>query len=230
MDKVETNTAVPRGQNLSSLLRSSTMAIHGQVEGGDFMKKIFSGPLTEQDYYLYLWSLVQVYESLENSMAEHQSEQNISPVYFKELLRMSSLQTDMEVWKSFQVEIPESLKKTVHAYCEYLQSLSAQNPSLLVAHAYVRYLGDLSGGQMIAKALGKKFVNSQGLHFYSFDQVHDIHEMKQAYRRGLDQIGSQSPDKVQALCEEAQKAFEWNGKVIQALSIASEGMANGATH
>jgi heme oxygenase len=61
-------------------------------------------------------------------------------------------------------------------YIQHLQELSeAVDPSPLLAHAYVRYLGDLSGGQVIrrrvAKAYGLEADGGSGLRFYDFKEL-----------------------------------------------------------
>lgn len=49
---------------------------------------------------------------------------------------------------------------TAGLYVTRLTALIHKEPLLLLAHAYVRYLGDLSGGQML---LGVEFADSMGL-------------------------------------------------------------------
>ena len=63
-----------------------------------------------------------------------------------------------------------------------------------MAHAYVRYLGDLSGGQYIAARLRKAFdlEREEGLLFYKFqlDNVEEssqIGAIKEWYRAGMDE-------------------------------------------
>ena len=47
------------------------------------------------------------------------------------------------------------------------------DPVSFVAHHYVRYLGDLSGGQIIARRLAPVY-DGLGLRFYSFGEISDI--------------------------------------------------------
>ena len=68
--------------------------------------------------------------------------------------------------------------------------------SRLLAHAYVRYLGDLSGGQFIRRKLAKTYglEDGQGLTFYEFGKLGgesgisglgDMKKIKEWYRDGM---------------------------------------------
>jgi heme oxygenase (biliverdin-producing, ferredoxin) len=67
---------------------------------------------------------------------------------------------------------------------------------LLLSHAYVRYLGDLSGGQIIRKRLVKAYDlpgTGDGVRFYIFSDGNgkqadpkEIKELKEWFRGGMD--------------------------------------------
>ena len=55
-----------------------------------------------------------------------------------------------------------------------------------MAHAYVRYLGDLSGGQMMGRSVAKTYdAGEAGTNFYNFKDVADVNGRKNAYRAVL---------------------------------------------
>ena len=83
-------------------------------------------------------------------------------------------------------------------YTSRLRALaSARDPAPLLAHAYVRYLGDLSGGQVIrrrvARAYGLEDDGGAGVSFYEFAKlgggagatVGDMKKIKEWYRDGM---------------------------------------------
>ena len=82
-------------------------------------------------------------------------------------------------------------------YAGRIASLSASpEPAPLLAHAYVRYLGDLSGGQVIrrrvARAYGLEEDNGAGVAFYEFKlggggsaSIGDMKKIKEWYREGM---------------------------------------------
>ena len=96
---------------------------------------------------------------------------------------------------------------------------SAQTaPELLVGHHYTRYLGDLSGGQIL-KNIAQKAMNNptdDGLHFYVFPEIADEKAFKTTYRSAMDAlpIDQSTADRI---VEEANQAFHLNMKMFQEL-------------
>ena len=85
-------------------------------------------------------------------------------------------------------------------YISRIQHLSddASDPAPLLAHSYVRYLGDLSGGQVIRRRVIKSYNlaedgDSRGTQFYEFKQlggtksasVGDMRKVKDWFREGI---------------------------------------------
>jgi hypothetical protein len=61
--------------------------------------------------------------------------------------------------------------------------------TLKVAHAYTRYLGDLSGGQVLARVARKTYgleKGGAGTQFYEFDNIENKNGYKKGYRARLD--------------------------------------------
>ena len=86
-----------------------------------------------------------------------------------------------------------------------------QFPYLLLAHHYTRYIGDLSGGQILCK-IAKSALNppaGEGLNFYEFPEIHDAKEWKTNYRAILDVLNLNQSQK-NAIFAEANYAFRLN--------------------
>merc|ERR1711934_403389 len=84
-------------------------------------------------------------------------------------------------------------------------------PELLVGHHYTRYMGDLSGGQIL-KNIAQKAMNmngDDGLRFYVFDDIADEKAFKTTYRSTMDElpIDQATADRIVG---EANKAFHLN--------------------
>jgi len=202
---------------LSALFRNATQAAHKNVEAGLFIKKIFSGAVTREEYHLYSQALAGLYGALEKSLGENREHPGVSRIYFPELLRCEPLHQDLKEWHGAETRLPASLKREIEEIRGYLEQLGQQDPLLLVAHAYVRYLGDLSGGQALARGLARRFPEERGFSFYAFPKVGNLDAMKNLYRQRLDEIGRLNPDRCAALAQEAVDAFELNNRLFSAI-------------
>jgi heme oxygenase len=104
---------------------------------------------------------------------------------------------------------------------ERIKTISSERPELLVAHAYTRYLGDLSGGQLLKK-IAQRAMNlpdGKGLAFYEFDQVEDEQEFKQNYKKALDSLPLDST-LAENIVAEANVSFTMNMKMFQELETS----------
>ena len=116
------------------------------------------------------------------------------------------------------------------AYAQRLQALShAQSPAQapaqslsLVAHVYVRYLGDLHGGQilkrLVARSLG--LVGDSGTHFYAFGDETQVLALRQGLRLALGSLGLNSADS-DAVVTEARWAFVQHQQLFTELADAA---------
>lgn len=161
-------------------------------------------------------SLYFVYEALEEEIECNKENPVFSPIYFPlELHRKSALEEDLEYfygpqWRK-KIIFPQSIKN----YVERLHHIGRNEPELLVAHAYTRYLGDLSGGQVLKKIAQKALqlpATGEGLAFFTFDNVTNATKFKQLYRSRMNSLDVNSAIKKRIL-EEAKTAFLLNVKV-----------------
>ena len=85
----------------------------------------------------------------------------------------------------------------------------------MLGHHYTRYLGDLSGGQIL-KGIAKKSLKlgDEGLAFYEFDKIDDNKVFKERYRSVLNSIDLTESEK-NAIIVEANYAFRLNMYMFQ---------------
>jgi heme oxygenase len=84
----------------------------------------------------------------------------------------------------------------------------------------VRYLGDLSGGQMVGRTVAQTYrLGRDGVTFYSFDRIDDPRAYKVAYRSRLDALPFPE-ETLAALVAESQLAFRLNAAVFSELGAA----------
>jgi heme oxygenase len=87
-----------------------------------------------------------------------------------------------------------------------------------VAHFYTRYLGDLSGGQILkniaVKAMGLN--DGRGVAFYAFDAIPDEKVFKNEYRHAMNQLPIDEAT-AQSIVDEANDAFHKNMDLFKEL-------------
>lgn len=230
--------------DVATLLRLGTQEDHEKAQhwfGARLLTGV-GGRLTKESYIRYLIILWHVYATLENALDTHCSDPIIFPTYNPRLLsRQASLsadiayflQTSESEWKDhpFASSFMRKLPSEAMEYTACLQSASLSPPKLL-AHAYVRYLGDLSGGQIIKRNIRKVFELSDddisGVQMYQFEKLEggghatigDIRTIKTWYRDGLNNsIGDDLPKKA-ILVEEARHVYRLNRGILSLLQEA----------
>lgn len=86
------------------------------------------------------------------------------------------------------------------------------DPVLLVAHSYTRYMGDLSGGQILKKVAQRALklpASGEGLNFYQFEGITSQRGFKQLYRSRMNELELDLEAK-QRIVNESNRAFEFN--------------------
>lgn len=170
-------------------LRELTSAKHSEIEAMPFTQYMLSGKISDEDYAKYLYQMIFVYEALEE-VASNTGILDDLPT----LPRYYRLQHDYE--ELVGQNIKHNIFPATKEYADYIKSLT--NVKDIIAHMYVRYMGDMAGGQQI-----KKLVPGSGS-FYDFDNMRDL-MMK--FRMKL------SDD----MAEEAIKAFNYNIAITRQL-------------
>jgi len=128
-----------------SNLRELTKDSHIAAERSPFVKVLFSGYINPELYAIYLKNQHSIYEILEVCAMPHGLFNGLP-----EIGRAAAINEDfLELWGADKEKQPPVLP-VVHDYVKYISSIK-DNPHRLMAHIYVRHMGDLSGGQMIAK-------------------------------------------------------------------------------
>ncbi|NXD09989.1 HMOX1 oxygenase, partial [Nothocercus nigrocapillus] len=218
-------------RDLSELMKEATKEVHEQAENTPFMKNFQKGQVSLHEFKMVTASLYFIYSALEEEIEHNKNNPVYAPVYFpSELHRKAALEKDLEYfygsnWKE-EIPCPEATQK----YVERLHYVGRKHPELLVAHAYTRYLGDLSGGQVLKKIAQKALQlpsTGEGLAFFTFDGVSNATKFKQLYRSRMNALEMDVATKKRVL-EEAKKAFLLNIQVFEALQeLVSESQENG---
>lgn len=187
---------------------------------------------------MMLWH---VYSALEEGLDKHKENTVLAPTYRPEVLRRAeALSLDIGYilgtpdWSGHPIhkQLEKAFPRPLTAYVNRLRYLATEGgeSSLLLAHAYVRYLGDLSGGQIIRRRIAKSYEfpkNGNGVRFYIFYAgkgepeagPSEMKELKEWYRAGMD-AGVGDDEKLKAaLVDEAILAFKLNQGLFTTLRV-----------
>ena len=120
-----------------------------------------------------------------------------------DLARTAALGHDLALVESVPAT-PDSAAAA--AWCAHLARLGTQAPHRLLAHAYVRYGGDLSGGQQLAPQ-ANAILAAQGLPALSFWKFcRPTIALKQALHEGFERLQLNAKEEEELL-DEAEAAF-----------------------
>lgn len=201
---------------LSTALHDSTMVAHGRAETASFITRLMSGNGTANGLVALLRQSLPVYEALEEACREGGADPRLSAILDPRLDRADALRADLATHAA-QGRVCDVVVATVEAYVAELHASEA-DPAALIGHHYVRYLGDLSGGQIIKTMVRRHYGIEEGLSFYEF-AIDKPKVYKDDYRAALDSLPLTAADRESALAA-ASRAFELNHRIFLDLEAA----------
>lgn len=216
-----TTTAPPQAEAapvpaLSLALREGTREQHGQAEGMAFVERLLAGDLDRAAYTDLAVQQLAIYTALEQAGAELRAAGGDHGLVFEELTRVPAIERDLAFlvgtdWPERVVFLPAT-----RAYAERLAACSS-DVATYAAHAYTRYLGDLSGGQVVKRMVQRHYgLTDEGVAFYDFPEIHKLKPFKDVYRERLDQLPLDAGQRA-AVVAEAQVAFSLNQRMFAEL-------------
>lgn len=206
--------------SFSKRLRVATAVSHRRAEKTIFVRGFLRGTASLPGYCRLLTDLYPVYVQMEKSLATlTQSHAQIALFDFPQLHRGASLERDLELiagprWREQWQPSPASL-----AYVERIKTVVSESPHQLIGHLYTRYLGDLSGGQILARIAGRSLglTIDRGLSFYHFSDIPNLAAMKTLFRSRLDEVALSAPHFEDSIINEANRAFDCNIAIFKTL-------------
>lgn len=208
--------SVPLGQRL----REATRTLHTEVERSGLMFKLLRGPLQRADYVALLRNLHAIYSALEGALARHAAHPQLSLLPLHTLVRCESLAQDLtHLHGAGWPQLP--LVPAAQQYVLHLEALAEQQPLALAAHAYVRYLGDLNGGQALKRVVAQRLAlpPDEAVSFYDFGPAEEVAALILRFRQALEQLAA---DEAQAasLVQEACAGFQRHRQLFEQLDTA----------
>lgn len=192
---------------LSAVLRARTRGAHDQAERSPYLSALAAGRVTALGLAALLSRLAPVYETLEQVGGQWATDPRVGGFVRPELHRTDRLRADLAhlTGSADVVRTPAA-----EAYAARVEQVGRTSAAGFVAHHCTRYLGDLSGGQVIRAALERSLgvSDGQGASFYAFPDVRPA-VLKQQYRQWLDQTPFTPTERAEVV-DEALVAYGLN--------------------
>ena len=215
--------------SLPTRLRDETRELHTAAERSRFMNTLLRGSMLRPAYCALLRNLHAIYAVLEPALTRHATDPVLAPVLTAAvrpaLWRSATLVADLQQLHGAGWAEAIALQATTERYLQRLHGLSATRPELLLAHAYVRYLGDLSGGQVLSRIVAGSLAGwtpsmaTAAVAFYDFGDAAQTLALTQAFRAGLNAVRVDAST-ADALVAEARLAFELHSALFDDLALA----------
>jgi heme oxygenase len=185
---------------------------HHQAEGMTFSKALLDGRAEPLQLAALIHALTPAYALLEAEAPALAAALGVRSIPWDALARTATLKHDLAVLSS----LPMAPVSAAETWLQELQLLARQAPHRLMAHVYVRYGGDLSGGQQLA-VQANAILSRHGLPgvtFWAFEG--DIQELKQGLHDGFEEMDLSEQEEAELL-EEAELAFQATQRLLAEL-------------
>jgi heme oxygenase len=204
--------------SLSDQFRLRTRLLHRHAERSGFIAQLLRGGASLRGYGLLLRNLLPVYEAMELALEARRTAPVFRGLAIPAVYRARAIEADLghifgDSWSGLLPMLPGGA-----AYVSRIAEVAAGRGEGLIAHAYVRYLGDLNGGQVLKRRLGAAFdLSADALSFYEFPEIRELETFKTHYRQALDRTEQEVTAPADVI-EESAIAFELNIGLSEAIA------------
>ncbi|KTR37434.1 heme oxygenase (biliverdin-producing) [Rothia kristinae] len=221
-------TDAAQEETFSARLRRSTAKRHSSAEHSTFMTDLMGGTLDASAYLRLLAQYRHIYAALEEVARSFREDPQplTNPFVLPGLDRLSAIEADLAVLADLvgrPLDVDgDPLFAALLSTAEYVARIrtTRTSPERFLAHHYLRYLGDLSGGQAVAALMARHYgLPAEALSMYRFPDLPKPKVFKDGYRTLLDRAQF-SEDQRAALVEEAVAGFDLNARMFADLQRA----------
>ena len=196
----------------SKELKEGTKKSHNAAENTKFVSQFLKGVLNPDEYVKLLTDFWYVYSTMEECVSSSTDPKVKNLQRWSAILnRTSFIERDLRYFKGPMWRNDLHPSEACNTYCYRIREVAEQDPYLLIAHHYTRYIGDLSGGKIL-KGITERVLKppvGKGLKFYEFPDIPNAKDFKNNYREILNNLGMNESE-TNALITEANYAFRLN--------------------
>ena len=197
--------------NFALQLKTETKKSHTAAENTKFVGAFLRGVISKDSYRQLVANFYFIYRAMEDELSKLKESPIVGPIHSDLLNRTNSLERDCRYyygpnWR--EIIVPS---EACQQYVNRIREVADDDPELLVGHHYTRFMGDLSGGQIL-KGIAEKAMDlkgGEGLYFYEFEGISDKKGFKTQYRNTLDSLPI-TQSLANAIINEANYAFRLN--------------------
>ncbi|KAI9168521.1 heme oxygenase (decycling) 1 [Blastocladiella emersonii ATCC 22665] len=229
-------------------------AEHHKIHGASVLTALQQAKLPLVHFVMYLATLAHIYAPLEQALAKAAADHPdvLGQIHFpRELNRLPALRTDLAYfvgdanvdawialvatpataeWRDRMLSLAGAAEVKDGDQCAAHAAEEHHGAHRLMAHSYTRYLGDLSGGQILQSRIAKLYQLPKvdttdgsdvyhGVRFYEFRNVADPKYFKTMYRQTLNRMGDELGDACRKeVCDEAKYSFDLNYRMLEQLA------------
>ena len=195
---------------LAKELKEGTKQSHSAAENTKFVSSFLRGVVSKEGYRQLVANYYFIYQAMEVEVLRLKDDPIVGPLNMKELYRHRSLAKDCEYFYGKNWDKTIYPTEACQKYVNRIREVAHEQTELLVGHHYTRYLGDLSGGQILRNiAQNALKLDDGGLDFYEFPEIEDKKEFKNNYRATLNTLPV-TESQLSAIVSEANYAFRLN--------------------
>jgi heme oxygenase len=173
-------------------VKQETKLEHDTIESHPFIRSLITGEIKDLSYAAYLHNLLSVYATIEGRLFDKDT--------LSELFRSSLITQDICKYKTL-------LNCDFNRYNfweQWIDNIRNGDEYVTAANFYIRWLGDMYGGQIMAK----------NFKFSSMLKFKDVRKCIREARKIIENIGSKNPD---LFIERVKQAYAFNYKLADDL-------------
>ena len=209
--------------DFSVQIKEGTKKSHSAAENTSFVASFLRGVVSKESYKNLVKDLYFVYRTMEEEIDKLDDHPIVGHINLQDLKRVNSLERDLRFYYGPEWRSIIMPSEACANYVSRIKCIAIEDPKLLVGHHYTRYLGDLSGGQILYNIAKRSLPFTkyeldagEGLHFYEFDNIPDAKAYKACYKGILNHLDL-NQNQVDEVIDEANYAFRLNMDMFNTL-------------
>ena len=187
---------------------------HRRAEGMALSRQMLAGEASPRQIAGLMRALSPAYRLLETLTPSIAKAFNSSAIPWTDLSRAAAFNHDLSTF-SCSLQTPPSAAS--QEWQRQIRLLIAENPHRLLAHVYIRYGGDLSGGQALGRQVNHtlQLAGYRSLIFWEFPR--SVSLLKEQFHQGFEQLQLTEQQDMDLL-DETENAFHLTQSLLSELA------------